>query len=281
MEKNTNGFKHINHNRVAQRSYNEFIGYAKGIVADNKIDIEEAKQIALWLDANAVYLYDYIDIDLLINTIKHAIDDDVITDEESIELIKFIKYILYTDEFSDEIDYILGFMRGISANNIITEKEAKALFNAIKKCRYYKTTFPISKVYEYFKNNKDFSDNTELLNILKNIYGGNLITNAKASLSCLPVDNPQPDIEFKDKIFTLTGEFAFGSRAQCVKEIEKHGGKFSKNVTQNINYLVIGSIGSDEWAHSSFGRKIEKALQFKKQGKNIIIISEDHWAKFI
>lgn len=280
MKQNTNGFKHINHDRVAQRSYNEFIGYAKGIIADNKIDIEEAKQIALWLDANAIYLYDYINTDLLLNTIKHTIEDDIITDEESKELIKFIKYILYTDEFSDEIDYILGFMRGISANNIITEKEAKALFNAIKKCED-KTTFPISKVYEYFKNNKDFSDNTELLSILKNIYGGNLITNAKTSLSCLPVDNPQPDIEFKNKVFTLTGEFAFGTRAQCVKEIEKRGGKFSKNVTQNIHYLIIGSIGSDDWIHSSFGRKIEKALQLKKQEKNIIIISEDHWAKFI
>ena len=280
MEKITNGFKHINHDRVAQRSYNEFIGYAKGIIADNKIDTEEAKQIALWLDANAIYLYDYINTDLLLNTIKHTIEDDIITDEESKELIKFIKYILYTDEFSNEIDYVLGFMRGISANNIITEKEAKALFNAIKKCED-KTTFPISKVYEYFKNNKDFSDNTELLSILKNIYGGNLITNAKASLSCLPVDNPQPDIEFKDKVSTLTGEFAFGTRAQCVKEIEKHGGKFSKNVTQNIHYLTIGSIGSDDWQHSSFGRKIEKALQLKKQGKNIIIISEDHWAKYI
>ena len=29
------------------------------------------------------------------------IDDDIITDEESKELIKFIKYILYTDEFSE------------------------------------------------------------------------------------------------------------------------------------------------------------------------------------
>lgn len=280
MKQNTNGFKHINHDRVAHRSYNEFIGYAKGIVADNKIDIEEAKQIALWLDANAVYLYDYINIDLLINTIKHAIEDDIITDEESRELIKFIKHMLYMTDIYDEIDYILGFMRGISANNIITEKEAKALFNAVKKFED-KTAFPISKVYEYFKNNKDFSDNTELLNILKNIYGGNLITNTKASLSCMPVDNPQPDIEFKDKVFTLTGEFAFGTRAECVQEIEKHGGIFSKNVTQKINYLVIGSIGSDDWIHSSFGRKIEKALQFKKQGKNIIIISEDHWAKFI
>lgn len=124
MEQDSNEFKHINHDRVALITYDEFIGYAKRIIADNKINIEEAKQIALWLDANAVYLYDYIDIDLLINTIKHSIDDDIITNED-------------------------------------------------------KTTFPIFKVYEYFKNNKDFSDNIELLSILKNIYDGNLITNQK------------------------------------------------------------------------------------------------------
>lgn len=274
--------KYINHNRVTLRSYDEFIGFTKGIIVDKKIDITEAKQFVLWLTANRIYLYNYIDIDNLINTFNHIIEDNIITDEESDELIKFIKYILYIDNISDEIDYVLGFMRGIASNDIITEIEAQTLKQAVINLPDYHTTFPISAVYEYFKTHNDLSNNTELLTIIKSIYGGNLITSAKTSFSTtLPLDNPQPDILFKDKIFTFTGEFAYGTRRDCVIEIEKHGGIFSKNLIQKTNYFVIGSIGNNDWKHSSYGNKIEKAIKYKEQGCDIKIISEDHWARYI
>ena len=45
------------------------------------------------------------------------------------------------------------------------------------------------------------------------------------------------------------------------------------------DYLVIGSYATDSWAHSSWGRKIEKAVEMTNKGHPVKIISEEHWSK--
>ena len=47
-------------------------------------------------------------------------------------------------------------------------------------------------------------------------------------------------------------------------------------------YLVIGDIGSKDWSHSSYGRKIEKAVEYRDtKDTGISIVCESHWAKFL
>jgi len=48
----------------------------------------------------------------------------------------------------------------------------------------------------------------------------------------------------------------------------------------STDYLVIGEIGSSNWVHSSFGRKIEKAMELKEKGR-ISIVSEKHMQEFL
>ena len=47
----------------------------------------------------------------------------------------------------------------------------------------------------------------------------------------------------------------------------------------DLDYLVIGSLASREWAHTSHGRKIEKAMDYKKKGCSINIVSEEQWVQ--
>ncbi len=49
-------------------------------------------------------------------------------------------------------------------------------------------------------------------------------------------------------------------------------------MTQRTNYLIIGTFGSRDWVHTSFGRKIEKAVQYRIAGCRLAIVGEDHWA---
>jgi hypothetical protein len=42
--------------------------------------------------------------------------------------------------------------------------------------------------------------------------------------------------------------------------------------------LIVGTFGSRDWVHTSFGRKIEKAVTYRRAGQRLAIISEDHWA---
>ena len=51
--------------------------------------------------------------------------------------------------------------------------------------------------------------------------------------------------------------------------------------TRDLSYLVVGSFAEPAWAHESYGRKIETALELKSHGSNCKIISEEHWTKFL
>lgn len=84
-------------------------------------------------------------------------------------------------------------------------------------------------------------------------------------------------VRFDQTRFCLTGEFVFAPRDICATEIEKRGGIVG-GVTKKLRYVVVGSLGSPEWKHGSFGTKIEKAMQYKRAGVQILIVSEDVWA---
>jgi hypothetical protein len=56
------------------------------------------------------------------------------------------------------------------------------------------------------------------------------------------------------------------------------GGLPAPSITKKLNYLVIGSVGSRDWAHSTHGRKIEKAVSYRNGGAPLAIIGEEHWA---
>lgn len=62
-----------------------------------------------------------------------------------------------------------------------------------------------------------------------------------------------------------------------VEAIEARAGISSATVSKRVNFLVIGEVGSQAWRHSSYGRKIEAAIDLRESGTPIRIISESHW----
>ncbi len=50
---------------------------------------------------------------------------------------------------------------------------------------------------------------------------------------------------------------------------------FTNSLTKKVNYLVVCNKGNPDWAHSSYGRKIEQALKWQKDGADIRILTED------
>ena len=94
----------------------------------------------------------------------------------------------------------------------------------------------------------------------------------------LPLDVPCPTFEWTGAVFVFTGKFAFGTRADCQRQVSKLGAFCEDNLTKRTTYLVIGTFGSRDWVHTSFGRKIQKAVQFRAGSKLPMIVGEDQWA---
>ena len=126
----------------------------------------------------------------------------------------------------------------------------------------------------------DPEERAEVFEALQSLTGPVMELGETLKSTSLPLCSPAPTVEFFDLRFTFTGTFAFGSRQECedaVRERDGHAGSLRRDTA----YLVIGEYASDDWVHSSYGRKIEQAVKMRSEGVSIAIISEDHWTRAI
>jgi NAD-dependent DNA ligase len=186
------------------------------------------------------------------------------------------------------IDELIGLCRGILADDIITEQEANFLIRWMEQNREAANNWPAKIIYarllRMLEDDKlDAEEHKELVGLLVELTGGTLpqMGEAVSKTTSLPLDNPQPEIIFHDRCFCLTGKFISGTRKECENYIMARGGKPQSRPTMETNYLVLGNLGSRDWIHSSYGRKIEQAIEFKQRRLPISIVSEEHWSKFI
>ena len=105
----------------------------------------------------------------------------------------------------------------------------------------------------------DDTERVELAEMLTSIVGGTAgVVLGEDAATQLPLDVPPPSFAWSGSVFVFTGKFAFGTRASCQCEADKRGGRCESNVTRRTRYLIIGTFGSRDWVHTSFGRKIQK-----------------------
>lgn len=88
-------------------------------------------------------------------------------------------------------------------------------------------------------------------------------------------------IEYQDREFCFTGKFQTGTKEQCWEMVIERGGRISKSVNLRIDYLIVGGEKSNEWAHENYGRKIERALEIRKERRSDYprIVAESDWVK--
>ena len=185
------------------------------------------------------------------------------------------------------IDELIGICKGLICDDTISREETQFLISWLENNKKISDIWPINilsvRIEKMLSDNViDETERKEVLLILKDITGGQPIKDNIHSMSTLlPFCNPAPDIIFKDKAFCFTGNFFYGTRDKCQIEIIKREGNVHKNLTQKTNFLVIGSIGSTDWMHSTHGRKIEYAVELKNKGVPVAIVSEEHWANYL
>jgi NAD-dependent DNA ligase len=183
------------------------------------------------------------------------------------------------------IDELIGLSRGFLADGCIVQSEAEYLLQWLEANKEFGEHFPFNvlypRIYEMLSDDVlDSDEEGELMQMLLALQGGTLQKNevqAASNASVLPVCEPAPEIIFEGKKFVVTGNFATGNRKEVTRRIEALGGIVKKDVIKAIDYLVIGEVGSRDWMHSSFGRKIEKAVNYRETGLPISIITEEYW----
>jgi NAD-dependent DNA ligase len=182
-----------------------------------------------------------------------------------------------------QIDTLIGLSKGLLADGKVDQSEAEFLFSWLVQNRRA-TDNPIilnllSKVSSILEDGVlDPEESQELFELLQKISGEPTEFGEIAKTTSLPLDSPAPVISFPDRSFLFTGTCAYGTRKQCQYATISLGGLCAKGVTKTLDYLVLGTYVTDSWAHEVFGRKIEKAMQYRDNGVPLAIVSEEAWA---
>ena len=176
--------------------------------------------------------------------------------------------------------------RGISADNLVNQAEAESLLNWLVANQAVSDNPVVStlmvRVYEMLSDGVlDNEEAEELLGLLSDLGGGSIEIGEALKATTLPLDDPAPKIEFDGRAFCFTGTFAFGKRKDCEAEVIQRGGKVG-SVNRKTDYLIIGAYATSSWAHSAYGRKIEKAVEYRDARRTLIaILDEKHWISFL
>ena len=181
------------------------------------------------------------------------------------------------------IDELIGISKGLIADKTVNQREAEFLKSWLEANTPFSEDPIINQLYCRISDMLidgilDQDEQKELLVILNEFTGESIVEHCANFSTSLPLCTPVPIVEFTGKRFCLTGKFAYAPRKVCEEVVLERGGVIESGVTQRLNYLVIGTFSSTDWIHTSYGRKIEKAVEYRVANRVPFIISEDTWS---
>ena len=195
---------------------------------------------------------------------------------------------LRPQSYDKAVDELLGLARGILADGKVTADEVEYLRSWLERRKEFVSAWPLNIVAKRIasicadgiitdEECKSLGETlvaltgeAETLEGLPSV--ADKLEPERPIQSCFTV--PVPEILFTGNLFCLSGNFVYGPKNRVAESIVERGGNATDRLTQDVNFLLVGSIVNKAWAHGSYGRKIEKAMT---DWRHIAIISEEHW----
>ncbi len=189
---------------------------------------------------------------------------------------------------SKAIDQLSGICSGILADGEVNQAEAVFFADWVRKFAPFEPVWPftavLARVERIFADGYcDDDERAELKGVMEALCGYTSTAKPEETYSTtLPLDIPFPDLIFSERQYVITGKFAFGTRRKVSEAISKLGGIATDSTpTRASHYLIVGIFASRDWITTNYGRKIERAVELRKSGSGIAIISEEHWKRFV
>lgn len=182
-----------------------------------------------------------------------------------------------------DVSEFMGLCQGVIADGVISQDEITYIARWLESHPDSWGSWPVSTIISRLNSilsDEIYSEDEErdLLELMTSICRVSNANEALAMSSDLPLSYPAPPVNVEGYTFCLTGTFEFGTRMAVINELEKRGGIMLNGIRKDLDYLIVGSIASRDWKHSSFGNKILQAVEYREKGLPVHIISEQHWA---
>lgn len=279
----------FNRLRNREKALYSLRGILLGVVSDQELAEQEVLFLDVWLKSqdNIQHHGDVVD---LLDAIKNALDDRIITRSEMTDLLGVIDTIIeFGEQSSSEeeglINELLGLLSGVAADAIITTQEYAVLTAWIESFQETHDSWPINILIPRLKKiaadkKVEEEELQDLLKTVEMITGNSFEENGIAcgmatSVFTHSVDN----LDWEGKKICFTGRFLSATRRELQQKARELGANISTTITKDLDLLFIGTLASWDWRFSSHGRKIEKALGYNQSGSAIKILDEDAWLR--
>nr|WP_316612647.1 exonuclease domain-containing protein [uncultured Ruminococcus sp.] len=204
-----------------------------------------------------------------------------LNETHSIDINEYIRQYDFSDivektrkkqfEFSDDTKYLQelqGIVFGIMCDDCLTDEEVFALKYWMDTHKALKGNYPFDRIYQSLTtvledNVITEEERSELMRILRSVIN--------------PMETETPCVicaDLEGKTICLTGEFSSMNRKDFESFLNEHGAIVKKGVSKKLHYLVVGDLGSDQWAQGNYGTKIKKAMEYNERGGDIVIVKE-------
>ena len=283
----TAAYHHLTGPSRLDKAVNSLLGLLEGIAVDSKVNDDELGLLVQWVREHQEYATRHPFTELL-PVLSEVLADGILTDEERSDLVWLCERLRSTDYYdavTADMQRLHALVAGVAADGVISENELRGLSAWLAERELLRTCWPYDEIDGLVTGAlSDGKVDPREQQILLAFFSEFLATGEKkvvapplmrAAASLQGVCASCPEIRFTDSLFCYTGASARYTRSQFAALVPRLGGRFSNSVTRDLNYLVVGAEGNPCWSYACYGRKVEKAVDLRKQGVRLLIVHEN------
>lgn len=270
-----------------EKSLNSLLGLIAGIAVDSSINAREIEFLRTWLQEHEDVVGSH-PFNELIPVVNAALADGILSEDEKEDILwlcEKLRSTEYFDSVTADMQSLHAMLGGVAADGVISESELRGLSTWLSEHQHLARCWPFDEVCslvsvvltdgridqeEHRMLMRFFGEFTALLDdrTVSNPFVDDGITVAGLCAVC-------PEISFQESVFCFTGASQRHTRAEFADMISRQGGEFVNSVSKKVDYLIIGADGNPCWAFACYGRKVERAVELRREGSRLLIIHEN------
>ncbi|WP_243338569.1 BRCT domain-containing protein [Anaeromyxobacter soli] len=273
-----------------ERDVNELEGLIRGIALDGRIVAAEAMALNRW----CLRERNRPDGSLFREArdrVREAVSDGMLDDEERADILHFCELLRSPSAFysvaTADMQRLHGLLAGIGADGVVNDVELSGLSEWLENAENLKGTWPYDEIdsvvtHVLADRRIDAQEHEFLVAFTQGFLDSTsdlvLETPFDETLIRFGICASQPEITFQEKRFCITGSSPRASRRQIESVVARLGGIPHPRVVKDLDYLIVAAERSLSWAFSCYGRKVEAAMQLRRNGASLAIVHEtDFW----
>lgn len=179
---------------------------------------------------------------------------------------------------------LLGLARGVLADGVVNEAEARALRDWVEWHPEAMARWPVSvlarRIERIFRDGVvDSEEREDLAELLRRMLEGTPGPPLRTGLAKgLPLDPDPPPVTFPGRTFVFVGRFASGSAASRGRRVEALGGRVDPAVGPGTDTVVVGALTGEDAREGALAEVLALASDLRSRSGRPCIVTEEHWA---